>query len=269
MSGLSISAAWDETRAILGRDGRLFAAVALALIVLPQIALDSLAPQFGGAGALVGQCLLLVVVIIGFAAQIALNRLAIGPSVTVQGAIARGFTRLLPLLGTLLLITLALTIVIVLVSVVLATAGVMRSAAIASSPPVGLTAAALVATALVSAIVQLSIPVAAAESGGSIRLLRRSWELARKHYLRLLAFVLIVFLGIVLVLLAGQFVFGSLIALALGPPRAGSVSGLVLGLIVAVIQAGFTVVGAVMLARIYLQLAGRGDVQAGVPSSGT
>jgi hypothetical protein len=169
----------------------------------------------------------------------------------------------------LLLITLALTILIVLVSVGLALAGVMQSPAIANSPPVGLTVAALVATGLMSAIVQLSIPVAAAESGGSIQLLRRSWQLARRHYLRLLAFVLIVFFGIALVLLAGQFVFGSLVALALGPPRAGSVSALVLELIVAVIQAAFTIVGAVMLARIYLQLAGRAEAQAGVPSSGT
>src|SRR4051812_29112747 len=98
MSGLSISTAWEQTRVILARDGRLFAAVALALIVLPQILLDAVAPQFAGTQAWIGQCLLLIVVIIGFAAQIAINRLAIGPSVTVQGAIARGFTRLLPLL---------------------------------------------------------------------------------------------------------------------------------------------------------------------------
>ena len=37
MSSLSISAAWDETRSILVRDGQLFAAVALALIVLPEV----------------------------------------------------------------------------------------------------------------------------------------------------------------------------------------------------------------------------------------
>ena len=36
MSRLSISAAWDETKAILVREGRLLATVALALIVLPQ-----------------------------------------------------------------------------------------------------------------------------------------------------------------------------------------------------------------------------------------
>ena len=37
---LSISKAWDETKAILVRDGRLIGAVALALFVLPGLVLD-------------------------------------------------------------------------------------------------------------------------------------------------------------------------------------------------------------------------------------
>ena len=45
-------------------------------------------------------------------------------------------------------------------------------------------------------------------------------------------------------------------------------SALVLGLAVGVIQAPFTVIAATMLARIYVQLAGRGDAQVSVPSSG-
>ena len=37
MSKLSLSRAWEETMAVLARDGRLFAAVALALFVLPGL----------------------------------------------------------------------------------------------------------------------------------------------------------------------------------------------------------------------------------------
>ena len=40
MAKLSISQAWDETRLILARDGKLIAAVALALFVLPGIVLN-------------------------------------------------------------------------------------------------------------------------------------------------------------------------------------------------------------------------------------
>jgi hypothetical protein len=43
---------------------------------------------------------------------------------------------------------------------------------------------------------------------------------------------------------------------------------LVLGLIAGLIQGAFTLVTAVMLARIYVQLARRGEAQPSVPSSG-
>jgi hypothetical protein len=36
MSKLSLSHAWEETKAILARDGNLLGTVALALVVLPQ-----------------------------------------------------------------------------------------------------------------------------------------------------------------------------------------------------------------------------------------
>ena len=45
-------------------------------------------------------------------------------------------------------------------------------------------------------------------------------------------------------------------------------SALVLSLIAATVQAAFTVVSAVMLARIYAQLAGRGETDSGLPISG-
>ena len=61
---------------------------------------------------------------------------------------------------------------------------------------------------------------------------------------------------------------GSPAALLLGPPSPGSLSALVLGLAIGLIQAPFTVVAATMLARIYVQLAGRADPEASVPSSG-
>ena len=35
MAGLSISRAWDETKRIVARDGRLLASVSLALVALP------------------------------------------------------------------------------------------------------------------------------------------------------------------------------------------------------------------------------------------
>jgi hypothetical protein len=123
-------------------------------------------------------------------------------------------------------------------------------------------------TALAFAIFQLIFPLAAAETANPLRLLSRSWQLARGHYLRLLAFILIVFMGLGAVVLLIQLGVGSVVLLLLGPANAGSLSALVIGLVAGTIQACFTVVTAVMLARIYVQLAGRGEAYAGVPNSG-
>jgi len=64
-------------------------------------------------------------------------------------------------------------------------------------------------------------------------------------------------------------VFGSAIAALFGPPTAGSLGALLSSLVLALIQASFSVVSAVMLARIYVQLANGRGIQASVPSSGT
>ena len=45
MHKLSISRAWDETKAIFARDGRLLVAVALALVVLPMVVLGLAVPS--------------------------------------------------------------------------------------------------------------------------------------------------------------------------------------------------------------------------------
>jgi hypothetical protein len=68
--------------------------------------------------------------------------------------------------------------------------------------------------------------------------------------------------------LTGQLVAGIFTSLALGPPRSGSLSAVLLALIVATAQGAYTMVSAVMLARIYAQLAGGSGAQASVPKSG-
>jgi hypothetical protein len=118
------------------------------------------------------------------------------------------------------------------------------------------------------AVFQLVFPVAAVETGNPLRLISRAWALSRHNYLRLLGFVAIIFVGLTLVVLAVQRGLGSLILLTLGKPDPGSLSALALGIVSGVVQAGFTIVTAVMIARIYLQLAGRHDAQVGVPNSG-
>ena len=268
MSSLSISAAWEQSKAIVAREGRLLAAVALALIVLPQVVLAVVGLPLGSDATMLSKLIYVAVVILGFVAQIALNRLAIGPSVTVADAITMALSRVVSLFAAIFAVLIGLVLVAVVLMTAMGAAKLITIPAPGQTPPPALIALLVLLTALAFAIFQLMFPVAAVETGNPLRLLSRSWQLARGHYLRLLAFILIVFTGLGVVVLLSQLGVGSMVLLTLGPPNAGSLSALVLGLVAGTIQAGFTVVTAVMLARIYVQLAGRGELQPGVPNSG-
>jgi hypothetical protein len=267
MRGLSISTAWEETKAILARDGSLLGAVALALIVLPQVVLAVAGAPVGPDSTMLSKLLYVAVVLLGFVAQIALNRMAIGSAVVVKEAIGEGFVRVLPVMAVFVIVMFALVLVTIVLAVLLGAAG-LATLKTGGQPPASIVAVLVILTALIFAIFQLVFPVAAVETGNPIRLISRSWQLARGHYLRLLGFVMTVFVGLGIVIVAIQLGLGSMIVLLLGKPDPGSLSALVLGLIAGLIQGAFTLVTAVMLARIYVQLARRGEAQPSVPSSG-
>lgn len=269
MSKLSLSRAWEETRAVLSRDGRLFASVALALVVLPQTLIGLLAPATSGEPSSLTLALLGVTILIGFIVQVSLNRLAIGPSTTVGAAIARGFTRMPALLGSFIILTIGIFILLIPIVLVLGLVGAISTPSGNNEAPAGLIVLMLTLVALCYAIFQLAIPIAAAETGGSIHLLARSWQLARGAYLRLLAFVTLMFLSLAILVAAGQFAIGSIIVTTLGPPSALSLSALILALVTSLIQAAVTVVFAVMLARIYVQRSAGDAGRVSVPRSGT
>ena len=93
MSKLSLSRAWEETTAVLARDGRLFVPVALALFVLPGLVLNVTMPdanptQFPPAGP--WMAVAFIVLLVSLVGQISVVRLAIEPHVAVGEAIAHG-----------------------------------------------------------------------------------------------------------------------------------------------------------------------------------
>lgn len=268
MRGLSISAAWDDTKVTLAKDGSLLATVALALIVLPQVVMAVIGVPVGPEASAVSRTLYIAVVLLGIVAQIALVRLAIPPSVVVKDAIATGLIRVLPVCLVLAMLMIVLVLVAILIAVPLGAAG-LNIVQNGGQPSGALILILIALIALSFAVLQLAIPVAAVETANPIRLITRSWHLARGNYLRLLAFIVIVFIGLGIVLVASQVAIGSVVVLLLDQPRPGSMSALVLGVIAGLLQAAFTTVTAVMLARIYLQLAGRDTPQASVPSSWT
>ena len=267
MSSLSISAAWDQTKAILARDGKLLAAVALALVVLPQTVFAVVGAPVGPQSSGLSIITYFVVILLGCAAQISLNRLAVGPPVTVGSAMSTGFKRLPSVAAVGVLVAIAVMVLAIALLLILSAAHLVTVPSAGQAPPPALLLLLIVIVALVFAMFQLVFPLAAVETGNPLRLIARAWALSRHHYLRLLGFVVIIFVGLSLIVVAVQMGLGSVIVLGLGKPNPGSLSALAIGIISGLVQAGFTVVTAVMIARMYTQLSGR-DAQPGVPNSG-
>ena len=273
MRGLSISAAWEETKAVVERDGQLFVSVALALVALPAAIAGLVAP--GGLLSMTPQPLWVTTVyfvafVISLAGQLALVRLAIGPSVTVGGAIAHGMRRMPIYLLSLLLIGCAMIAVAIPFGVALAVAGVpVKEDSIPLTPTTFLVGGLYLALLLfVTVRMLMAAAAASSEPIGPVKIIRRSWHLTAHHWWILFGFFLAYMIAQILVQLAVGATVGSLAVLLLGRPEPLSVSALVMALAQSLVTAALTTLFAVMLARIYVQLAG-GEAQASVPSSGT
>lgn len=273
MRGLSISTAWDETKAIVSRDGRLFISVALALVAFPAAISGLISPNGMGdsSAPLWAEILLILVSLIGLAGQLSLIRLALGPSITVGGAIGHGVRRMPIYLVAVIIIIAAFFLLTIPFAVALIAAGVpLERNSVPLSPAVvvaGILYFVLICFAGVRMI--MSAPAASAEPTGPIAILKRSWQLTSGHWWQLFGFVLMVFVAAIVVLLAVRSAVGAVAGLLLGPIEPMSASALVVALLQALVNAAITVLFAVMLARIYVQLAGRGEVETSVPTTGT
>jgi hypothetical protein len=248
---LSLSNAWDETRARFPRDGKLYAAVALAFLVLPGTVFGTIAP-----GALMGEqpdgaigALMLVVLLLGLVGRLAIATLALRPS-SVGEAISHALRRTPAVAVAFILFFLP---VAVLLSPFLP--AVLQSP---ESPPSGplLAATAVLVLAFVMGVrlLMLVIPANSAESIGPVALLKRSWLLSSGNWWRLAIFFLIFFVGSMVAARAIGFTVGGALILLVGPLQPMSLSALVLAIVLSVVGAGFTTTFIVMLARIYAQL---------------
>lgn len=271
MSRVSISRAWDETKAIFARDGRLLVAVALALIVLPSVLVGLIVPTASNDREPVHAVLQIVAGLIGIVGQLALVRLAIGPATTVGAAIADGARRFPALLGALLLLLLLFSLLLV----IPLTAIVGSTNAADLSDPARVTGAASGAILLIALVIlalsarfMFSNVIAGAEKVGPLSILKRSWELTKGHYWRMFALLILLLIVALALMLAGSAMGGLLGALIDPDFEPWSLGTLIASLFAAVAQGAFSVLSIVMLARVYLQLAGRQEAEVSVPSSG-
>jgi hypothetical protein len=273
MAALSISRAWDESKAIFARDGRLLVAVALALVVLPTVIVGLVVPSDPAeGGGLFSGLVQTAAALIAMIGQLALIRLAIGPATTVGAAISHGVRRFPSLLGAMLLLALLIFVLLIPIVLILAATGTVDLADPArttAGPAAAIIGLLVLAAIAVSVKLIMTAPVASAEAAGPIAILKRSWTLTNGHYWRLLGFLLLILiLAIVLMITAGAI--GGVLGTIISPDlEVSSLGALVLALFVGIAQGIFTVLTAVMIARIYLQLSGRESIDVTVPKTGT
>ncbi|MCL6728541.1 glycerophosphoryl diester phosphodiesterase membrane domain-containing protein [Sphingomonas hankyongi] len=273
MAELSVSKAWDETRIIVARDNRLFAALALALVALPATITGLINPKgvTDNSTPLWVDMAVLAASLVALAGQLALIRMALGPATTVGDAVSHGLRRMPIYLLSAIIIGCGLLLAAVPFVLVVIAAGVqVDNEAELMRSPTFLFIALLYFFLLcfVGVRMLMSSPAASAERIGPIAIIQRSWELTRGHGWQLLGFVLLFFLAAVVVVIAIGAAVGIIVGLVIGPIEPMSVSALVVSLVQALVQAAVTTMLAVMLARMYTQLAGRADVEVSVPKSG-
>ncbi len=266
MVKLSISRAWEETRVVLSREGKLIGAVALALLVLPGMVVNAIVPaaprgEMPAPGAWIAAGL--VALVISFIGQLSIVRLSMSPQITVGEAIKHGARRTLPFVGAFLIWAVPF---VLLVSLLYET---VRANPAHPSPAAAL---AMIAVCLVGIFVAIRLlllaPVATAEPIGPMAILGRTWELTAGNWWRLFGFAVIFFIGAVALLWATATVVGVLARLIFGNIAPLSLGWLLVMLIAQVLSAFIYSVLFTMQARLYVQRSGTPDAEATVPTTG-
>jgi hypothetical protein len=271
MAALSISQAWDESKARIASDGRLMMVVAIALIALPMAVMGVVSPRTAGAeSTLVSSLFFLASSLLAIVGQLAVIRLAIGSDVSVGEAIGHAARRMPIYFLAALVIACALFLLMIPFVVILLAAGIPLDSEAARSPLAIIMLLAFIVLAIfVGVRMLMSSPVASEEAVGPIAIIRRSWQLTSGRFWRLFGFLAMFLIGAAVTVVAVNAAFTLLAVLIFGPVEPMSASALIVAIAEAVVNAAVTVLLAVMLARIYLQLAGRGSPDVSVPNSGS
>jgi hypothetical protein len=264
LNKLSLNDAWNDTAAFVKREWRLLAPIALLLNALPMAFAMAMMPKLSPqTGIEPGLWLIAVPVaaFIGIVGKIAICFLAMSSGRSVGEGLKRGLSRFLPLFALYLLVGLAVGLLFVIVSII---SGLLFSGAGTQPPSRGALTGIGVLLVLVMGPVLLVIsvrlmmaaPVAAAEEGGPITILKRSLDLTRPVFWPLLGFLILTTILSVVIQMAASAIVGIPILLVAGPPD-GGISQALLLLVGAVVSTLVTVYLTTMVARIYLRLAGR------------
>lgn len=274
MAALSISRAWEETKARIAAEGRLLAIVAAALVVFPGLIVEVISPSSVRTDStLLESILFLISSLLALVGQLAIIRLAITHAVSVGEAIGHGARRMPIYLVAAILLTIAFVLLLIPFGLVAYAAGVpfdKSSEAAFLKSPVALVLSLLYFALLTFIAIRMlmSSPVASEEDAGPVRILRRSWDLTAGHWWRLFGFIIMFVIGALILIAAVNWVATAVAVFMFGPVAPMSASALLVGFFDSVVNGFLTILLAVMMARIYLQLSGREVASVSAPRSG-
>jgi len=266
VKSVSIEDAFQSAQSFVAREWRLLLPLALALLAVPQLAFNLLAPAELAQAMTKGDSQLvmtifeknpwvspaaIVVELITLAGVLAITALALVPRISVREAISLGFRRLFVLVLILLLLT-----IVALVLFVVPAAALQAFRIIPSGQPL-LLLMVVAALLLVLWIRLIALPaVIVASRAGPIASIRLAWELSAGAFWPLLGCILIYGIGAEVVVIASTFAFGTIAVLlckALGVAMLGPVLAILFATIAsALFWAGFHV----LAVALYRQLGG-------------
>lgn len=256
MKKLSITTAWNETAPFVKRQFGLLFLIAFGLVALPTIILQAAMPAAtpgqppeGGSWML----LIIPVIVLGVVGSLTITTLALARATDAREAFSHALRRFAAVLLATLLLGVAAALVALPVAVIL-----VLLAGTGPGALVLVTLAIVLAFVFVWVRMMLLNPVGAVEPVGPVAILRRSWMLTAGRFWKLLGFLVIMVILFLVVTFAVSAVLGSVIILVAGQPQDGNLTQVLLLLLNGLLNAGFSVVLTVMIARIYAQLAGEG-----------
>lgn len=265
MAKLSLSKAWDETKGVISRDGKLIATVALAMFFLPGVIVGVIEPETKPIPATMTDALMAIVLgLIAVIGQLAIIRMALGSRLTVGEELGHGARRMPAYIIAGLLWAGPLAIAGYLV---FGGGDAFREPENASGGQVIAFFLILLVMLVIGVRMMMTSPVASTEQAGPIDILKRSWALTSGHWWKLFGLLCVFLLLMIIVMTAVGAVIGILSRILFDPIEPMTVGALFVAVCTQLVSAIFTTGLLVMLARIYVQLTA--SPSASVPSSGT
>lgn len=255
MSALSIGDAWEEAKAVFTADRQRIVPVALGLVMLPAAMATWLSglDESGQMRELPPYMVLvtLLLILLTLTGQLTIARLALHPAESVGEAMRLAARRIWPVLG------MAMLVFTPLIFVVMALGVNPDGSPKPMTPGVTIAMVAVILVILFLAVrLSLSSAIAAAEAGGPVALIRRSFALTKGNSVRLGAYFLLLLTAALLVSWAVGVVAGLLVAFGEGAVEPMSLEALFLGLVQGAIEAGLVITAVLMLTALYRQAVG-------------